>query len=70
LLSSAWPEHCVNITVGRLCNILFAAAILVQAAPAHAAGSFALPDPSGVTLFTLGVAGLLIGRRFAGKRKD
>ena len=56
--------------MGRICNLLFAAAILAQAAPAHAAGSFALPDPSGVTLFTLGLAGLVIGRKFAGKRKD
>lgn len=70
MLSRSWPEHCVNIAVGRLCNILFAVTILIQAAPAHAAGSFALPDPSGVTLFTLGVAGLLIGRKFAGTRKD
>jgi hypothetical protein len=40
------------------------------AGPARAADSVALPDPSGVTLFTLGVAGLLIGRRIAGKRDD
>ena len=70
MLSPGWPGLCVNAAVGRLRNLLFAAAILVQAAPVHAAGSFALPDPSGVTLFTLGVAGLLIGRKFAGKRKD
>ena len=68
--SSAWREHCVNRGVGKLCNFLFAAVILVQAAPAYAASTFALPDPSGVTLFTLGVTGLLIGRRFAGKGKD
>ncbi len=54
----------------RFRNLLIAAVILIQAAPAHAAGSVALPDPSGVTLFTFGVVGLLIGRRFAGKRKD
>jgi hypothetical protein len=29
-----------------------------------------LPDPSGVTLFMLGVAGLIVGRHFAGKRRD
>jgi hypothetical protein len=38
--------------------------------PAYAAGSFVLPDPSGVTLFALGVAGVLIGRRIAGRRRD
>jgi len=47
-----------------------AAVSLSLAGTAHAAGAVALPDPSGVTLFTLGVAGLLVGRRFAGKRKD
>ncbi|MCK9540678.1 MAG: PEP-CTERM sorting domain-containing protein [Novosphingobium sp.] len=38
--------------------------------PAHAAQSFVLPDPSGLTLFALGVAGLIIGRRVAARRKD
>jgi hypothetical protein len=38
--------------------------------PAHASATIALPDPSGITLFTLGVAGLLIGRHIAGKRRD
>ncbi|MEJ5978568.1 PEP-CTERM sorting domain-containing protein [Novosphingobium sp. PS1R-30] len=43
---------------------------LLLAGPAHAAGSIQLPDPSGITLFSLGIAGLLIGRHFAGKRRD
>lgn len=43
---------------------------LLLAGPAYAAGSVQLPDPSGVTLFSLGIAGLLIGRHFAGKRRD
>jgi hypothetical protein len=43
---------------------------LSLAGPAHAAGAVALPDPSGGMLFALGVAGVLVGRRFAGKRKD
>lgn len=67
---AAWPEDCVNEAVGIYRNLLFAAVMLLQAAPAHAASAFVLPDPSGVTLFTLGVAGLLIGRKFAGKRED
>jgi hypothetical protein len=50
--------------------LVAAAVILIQATPAHAAGAFMLPDPSGITLFTLGVAGLLVGRKFAAKRKD
>ena len=45
-------------------------ASLALAAPAHAAASFALPDPSGITLFTLGVTGLILGRQIARKRKD
>ncbi|RZK02692.1 MAG: PEP-CTERM sorting domain-containing protein [Novosphingobium sp.] len=47
-----------------------AVASLLLAGPAHAAGSIQLPDPSGITLFSLGIAGLLIGRHFAGKRRD
>lgn len=43
---------------------------LLLAGPAHAADSIQLPDPSGITLFSLGIAGLLIGRHFAGKRRD
>jgi hypothetical protein len=50
--------------------IALAAASLLLAEPAHAAMGFDLPDPSGLTLFALGVAGLLIGRRFAGKNDD
>ena len=38
--------------------------------PAHAANSFALPDPSGLTLFGLGVAGVVIGRYIASKPRD
>jgi len=39
-------------------------------APAHAAGSVTLPDPSGFTLFSLGVAGLILGRRVISGRRD
>ena len=46
------------------------AASLVLAAPARAAGSIELPEPSGMTLLALGVAGVLIGRAVAGKRRD
>lgn len=47
-----------------------AACSLLLCGPAYAAGGFVLPDPSGATLFTLGVAGLLIGRIIARKRRD
>ncbi|AKM06294.1 PEP-CTERM sorting domain-containing protein [Pelagerythrobacter marensis] len=44
------------------------------AAPAAAAEATQLPEPSGLALFGLGLAGLLIGRRFGargrGKRSD
>jgi hypothetical protein len=43
---------------------------LVLAAPAHAAGTTALPDPGGLTLFSLGLAGLIFGRRIAARKRD
>jgi hypothetical protein len=64
----------LTVAVSRIAPVLrLALAAIVSlplAAPAHAAGTTALPDPSGVTLFTLGVAGLVLGRHFAGKRRD
>jgi hypothetical protein len=54
-----------------IARVACAAAIsMTMTTPAQAGGSVALPDPSGVTLFSLGVAGLLIGRRIASKRRD
>ncbi len=43
--------------------------LLLLAAPAHAAGGTPLPEPSNLALFGLGLAGLVIGRRMAAKRK-
>ena len=40
---------------------------LFAAAPVYAAGSVALPEPGTLTLLTLGVAGLVIGRQAARK---
>lgn len=46
------------------------AAVLVPA-PAFAADVAVLPEPSGLVLFGIGVAGVWIGRRFSkGKSKD
>ncbi|MFS0850113.1 PEP-CTERM sorting domain-containing protein [Novosphingobium panipatense] len=38
--------------------------------PAHAAGGIPLPEPSGLMLLGIGVAGVVIGRRFSVKRRD
>ena len=45
------------------------AAALTLAAPAHAAGgSFVLPEPDMVTLLSLAIAGVMIGRRMSNRR--
>ncbi|MCB2072971.1 MAG: PEP-CTERM sorting domain-containing protein [Novosphingobium sp.] len=49
---------------------LTALAILFLASPAHAADSVTLTDPNALTLLALGLAGLLIGRRAAARRKQ
>ncbi|TCJ38360.1 PEP-CTERM sorting domain-containing protein [Parafrankia sp. BMG5.11] len=42
---------------------------LVIASPAMAAGT-AVPEPSGLALFGLGVLGVIVGRRGARRRRD
>jgi len=65
------PKIALTSAVNRIRTVIAAAgASLAFAGPAYAADPIALPDPSGVTLFALGVAGLLIGRRVAGRRRD
>lgn len=69
--SAGWRDACVNEAVRRHLKLITTALVgVASVAPAHAAASFTLPDPSGVTLFALGIAGVLIGRRIAGRRKD
>jgi hypothetical protein len=44
--------------------------LLASATAAHAQAGTALPDPSGLTLFALGVAGVIVGRNIAARKKD
>ena len=49
----------------------FFAMSLLLATPAYAQASVALPAPDALTLLTLGVLGVIVGRRAASnKRKD
>ena len=50
--------------------VLSAVAALLSAGPAHAQTGGILPEPSSTVLLGIGLAGLLIGRRFARKRRD
>lgn len=53
----------------RYFPMLFAATVV--ASPAYAsAGGVALPEPSGLLLLGLGVAGVVVGRRFSRKKID
>ena len=52
-------------------RILVALVALQMAAPAFADGGTALPEGSNLTLFALGIAGVLIGRRASmGRKRD
>ena len=44
-------------------------ALSLAAAPAWASGGIAIPEPSDLSLFALGVVGLLVGRHAAKRRK-
>ncbi len=58
------------IFVNRFGAASLACLYLATTGPAFANGSVILPDPSGITLFSLGLAGLILGRRAASRRKD
>ena len=45
------------------------AAVLVSATPACASGGTPLPEPSSLFLLGIGVAGVVVGRRFSRKRR-
>lgn len=42
---------------------------LLGALPAHAADGVGLPEPSGLLLLGLGIAGVALGRRFSRRRE-
>lgn len=48
--------------------LLFAAVLLSQAAPLQAAFGSAVPEPSNLALFALGLLGVIIGRQSIAKR--
>ncbi len=54
--------------VARLLLVL-AASLVLAVAPAEASSGTQVPEGSSVTLFALGLAGLMIGRRIAAKRR-
>lgn len=43
--------------------------LMLSAAPAAASGGTAVPEPSDLALFTLGLAGLIIGRQSVKRRR-
>lgn len=49
---------------------VFLLASLLAAAPAQAAQSVELPEGSSLTLFALGVLGVIIGRRVSAGKRD
>ncbi len=57
--------------VGRMpSRLTFAAIMLLSAAPAAAQVAVQVSEASNITLFALGVAGVLLGRRLSMRRKD
>jgi hypothetical protein len=51
-----------------LMKILVGGALLAASTAAYAAGSTVIPEPTDLVLFSMGVLGLVIGRRVARKR--
>ena len=56
--------------IARLLLALSLSLVLLAAPANAAAGSAQVPEGSSLTLFALGLAGLILGRRFATRRKD
>lgn len=51
-------------------RLTYAAILLLSAAPAAAQGAVQVSEASNITLFALGVAGVLLGRRLSMRRSD
>lgn len=51
-------------------RLTYTAILLLSAAPAAAKGAVQVSESSNITLFALGVAGVLLGRRLAKRGKD
>lgn len=50
--------------------IVLASAMVIFAAPVAAADSAQVPEASSVTLFALGLAGVMLGRRLSRRKSD
>jgi hypothetical protein len=64
----ASPEQCRGM-LGRSLTLILTTAIAASPALAQSGGS-SIPDPSGIALFGMGLAGVIIGRHFSRKRPD
>ncbi|WP_395391649.1 PEP-CTERM sorting domain-containing protein [Novosphingobium sp. BL-8A] len=65
------PGMPIRIAALAAIALVPAPAIALVPAPAFAADAAVLPEPSGLMLFGIGVAGVWLGRRFSrGKSKD
>jgi len=56
--------------MGRLLFLAWAACAALSSSPAYAQAEAAVPEGSHLTLFALGVLGVIIGRSAASKRRD
>jgi hypothetical protein len=56
--------------VNRIPALFFVAALVSAATPALAQTSISIPEPTDLTLFALGVIGLIVGRQGARRRRD
>jgi hypothetical protein len=66
-----WPDRHPfeeHVLRNRLFWILGSLASLACAAPAYAAEGLMLPEPGSVTLVSLALAGVIVGRRMSNKR--
>ena len=50
--------------------IVLSLSLAIFAAPAQAADSAQVPEASSVTLFALGLAGVMVGRRLSRRKSD